>query len=174
MPKTKAANTLRPSAPVERLVRLLMKVSMMKSELIDRLLLQAKEIENDGHAGWGKTMLDAAQKLKECQDAMQTFSTTKCQNNMIKNDVNTELTPTPPDRSRARCYTCKYWDGDKDKVHVAMAENPLCMDLFEGSPETGNCKIDYEWQELTIITNCNTLVTLRVPANFGCPYWGPG
>ena len=48
---------------------------MNTSELIDILLLQAKEIETEGHAGWGNTMLDAAQKLKECESAMQTFVT---------------------------------------------------------------------------------------------------
>jgi hypothetical protein len=69
-----------------------------------------------------------------------------------------------------RCYTCKYWQGDKTKVAERMAEHPQCMDLFKGWPEYGGCRIDYEWKELRIVGDAYAV--LEVPANFGCPYWG--
>ena len=69
-----------------------------------------------------------------------------------------------------RCYTCKYWQGDKAKVIADIDENPLCMDLFKGWAEIGVCGIDYEWKELVIDGDAS--VALKVPANFGCPYWG--
>lgn len=69
-----------------------------------------------------------------------------------------------------RCYTCKYWQGDKEKVAAQMTENPQCMNLFKGWPEYGGCGIDYEWKELRVVGNA--YAELEVPANFGCPYWG--
>ena len=67
-----------------------------------------------------------------------------------------------------QCHQCKYWDGDKAKVRQAYDNNPVSLDLFEGWPESGECKISYEWAEIEI--NGNASVSLEVPANFGCPY----
>ncbi len=69
-----------------------------------------------------------------------------------------------------RCFTCKYWDGDKEKAMKQFEENPISMDLFKGWPEDGRCGIDYEW--LNIDINGDACVDKTVDANFGCVYWG--
>ena len=68
-----------------------------------------------------------------------------------------------------RCYTCVSWRGDKVKVASRMDEYPICMDLHDGWPETGDCGISYRW--LTLTVDGNATVDIEVPANFGCPYW---
>ena len=68
-----------------------------------------------------------------------------------------------------RCYTCVNWRGDKAKVASQMGQNPICMDLHDGWPETGDCGISYRW--LTLAINGDATATVEVPANFGCPYW---
>jgi hypothetical protein len=68
------------------------------------------------------------------------------------------------------CYTCTYWGGDKGKANRMIAENPVSMDLFKGWPDTGSCKIDYEWFNPEV--RGDAFVTMETDANFGCPYWG--
>lgn len=76
----------------------------------------------------------------------------------------------PVERLVMRCATCKYWRGDKNKAADMYKENPVSMDLFKGWPESGGCKIDYEWLNLDVVGDA--YVTIATDANFGCPYWG--
>lgn len=69
-----------------------------------------------------------------------------------------------------RCATCRYWAGDKAKAAAMFEEKPLSMDLFKGWPNTGGCNLEYEW--IDIDSNGDACVTIKVDANFGCPYWG--
>lgn len=68
-----------------------------------------------------------------------------------------------------QCYTCKSWQGDKEKVAKQIEEYPMCMDRFKGWPEDGNCGIAYEWSQL--IVKGDAAAELTVNANFGCNYW---
>lgn len=69
------------------------------------------------------------------------------------------------------CYTCKHWQGDKEKMAAKIAEHPICMDRDKGWPECGDCAISYKWLDMTV--HGDAIATIEVPANFGCAYWEP-
>lgn len=87
---------------------------------------------------------------------------------MEESEKKVSVSRVPLECEVRRCYTCKYWHGDKTKVLDSMAGNPECMDLFNGWPETGTCAISYEFINFGFY---NVENTLEVNANFGCPYW---
>jgi len=68
-----------------------------------------------------------------------------------------------------KCAKCAYWCGSKKESNKMFLENPLSMHLTKGWPNSGECKISYEFLNFNI--DGDAIVEVEFDANFGCAYF---
>ena len=67
---------------------------------------------------------------------------------------------------QGQCYQCQHWNGDKEKAQREFDKNPVSLDLENGWPDSGRCRVLYTWGNIEIYGDAS--YTFEVDANFGC------
>ena len=66
-----------------------------------------------------------------------------------------------------RCFNCKHWNGDKEKIRADVTEyGDIVLDPVKGWVGSGDCEISFGWAEIEITGDA--CATLEVDARFGC------